>query len=150
MLKPPLPSLITMIGRNAASDALALDLSSPRHNARKPATELAPPTSTPNSVRWIFGMASGSASTSFPDRADATTSGIGGAAITLAGLSGSINLPAAGSGGAMVDLDSSVVATGPTTGVGTASAEGAAAAGSRLAIAPVTVSRPCSSTVTRE
>ena len=41
MPSPPEPSLITMIGRSSASGALARDLSSPRHSARKPAIELA-------------------------------------------------------------------------------------------------------------
>ena len=52
MPSPLLLSFTTMIGRNAASAAFDLDLSSPRHSARKPPTEFAPPTSTPNSVRW--------------------------------------------------------------------------------------------------
>src|SRR6185437_5285395 len=51
MPSPLLPSLITMIGCSAASGAFDRDLSRPRHSARKPPTELAPPTSTPNSVR---------------------------------------------------------------------------------------------------
>ena len=52
MPSPLLPSLITMIGRNVVSAAFDLDFRSPRHSARKPGSELAPPTSTPNSVRW--------------------------------------------------------------------------------------------------
>src|SRR5947207_438391 len=82
------------------------------------------------------------------------------AATTPTGLSGSINLLAAASGGAMIDFDSTsgvagvtrgflsaslfgavwVVATGPTTGAGAGSAEGAAgeaATGFCFAIAPV-------------
>ena len=38
---PVLLSLIMMIGRNAASGAFDLDLSRPRHSARKPPTEFA-------------------------------------------------------------------------------------------------------------
>ena len=90
-----MPSLITMIGRNVVSAAFDLDFRSPRHSARKPASEFAPPTSTPNSVRWTatpMGAAcgaSGSAS-SAGDGADATTSGIGAAMMAFAGFSGSI------------------------------------------------------------
>ena len=40
-----------MIGRNVVSAAFDLDFRRPRHSARRPATEFAPPTSTPNSVR---------------------------------------------------------------------------------------------------
>ena len=57
MPSPLLPSLITMIGCSAASGALDRDLSRPRHSARKPPTELAPPTSTPNSVRLTASWA---------------------------------------------------------------------------------------------
>jgi hypothetical protein len=51
MPRPLLFSLITMIGRNVVRAAFDFDLRSPRHSARKPLTEFAPPTSTPNSVR---------------------------------------------------------------------------------------------------
>ena len=47
---PVLLSLIMMIGCNAANGAFDRDLSRPRHSARKPPTEFAPPTSTANSV----------------------------------------------------------------------------------------------------
>ena len=56
MPSPLVPSLITMIGRSAASGAFDRDFSSPRHSARRPSSELAPPTSTPNSVRWTGGL----------------------------------------------------------------------------------------------
>ena len=78
MPSPPVPSLITMIGRNAASGAFDFDFNSPRHSARRPATELAPPTSTPNSVRCSDAWAR--SSSPLPRRRrrrDATTSGIG-------------------------------------------------------------------------
>src|SRR6266496_837653 len=119
MPKPPEPSLITMIGRSSASGALARDLSSPRHSARKPAIELALPTSTPNSVRWIFGSGTSAAScsASSADGAAATTSGIGAAEMTLMGLSGSISLLAAGSGGAIIDFDSTSGVAGVTAGL---------------------------------
>src|SRR5256885_5233766 len=119
MPKPPEPSLITMIGRNSASGALARDLSSPRHSARKPAIELALPTSTPNSVRWIFGSGTSatSCSASSADGDFATTSGIGAAEMTLMGLSGSISLLAAGSGGAIIDFDSTSGVAGVTAGL---------------------------------
>src|SRR5438445_1193866 len=51
MPSPPVASLMTMIGRNAASGAFDLDFNTPSHNARRPFTELALPRSTPNSVR---------------------------------------------------------------------------------------------------
>ena len=51
MPSPLVLSLMTMIGRNAASGAFDLDFNSPRHSMRRPFTELAVPRSTPNSVR---------------------------------------------------------------------------------------------------
>src|ERR1700681_1559761 len=103
MQRPLLPSLTTMIGRSVVNAAFDLDLRSPRHSARKPLSELAPPTSTPNSVRCtarLDAAGDASASASSPDGADATTSGSGGAT-----GSGSISFPAAKSGGAMIDFD---------------------------------------------
>src|SRR6202022_4194854 len=80
-----------------------------RHSARRPLTEFAPPTSTPNSVRCTesFGTAAwdASASASSAGEADATTSGIGAAVIVFAGFSGSISFAAAASGGAIIDFD---------------------------------------------
>src|ERR1700735_957817 len=110
MPSPVLLSFTMMIGRNAASGAFALDLRSPRHSARNPPTELAPPTSTPNSVRWtldIDSVASGPSSAATAGGAEATASGgwaggIGDAVMVLDGalggaaaLGGSISLPAA-------------------------------------------------------
>src|SRR5437899_7743626 len=105
MPSPPVASLMTMIGRNAVRVAFDLDFNSPSHNARRPFTELALPRSTPNSVRRseTFGAASSSASASVADGATATTSGIGLAITGFGALPGSISLPAAGSGGAIID-----------------------------------------------
>ncbi len=108
MPSPLLPSLITMIGRNVVNAAFDLDFRSPRHSARKPPSEFAPPTSTPNSVRWTasLGAAAWDASDSVSSAGgvDATTSGIGAAMTAFAGFSGSINFPAAASGGANIDF----------------------------------------------
>src|ERR1700716_317166 len=99
MPSPVLLSFTTMIGRNAASGAFDLDLSNPRHNARRPLTEFAPPTSTPNSVRWTATLGDAgwdtSASGSSAAGADATTSGLGTAAMAFAGALGSISFAAA-------------------------------------------------------
>src|ERR1700689_717848 len=78
--KPLLFSLMTMMGRSVVSAALDLDLRSPCQSARKPGIELAPPTSTPNSVCWatssgLVADAPGAAS-SDAFGATATTSGI--------------------------------------------------------------------------
>src|SRR5882757_5474447 len=111
MPSPVLLSLITMIGRNVVSGAFDVDLSSPRHSARSPPTEFAPPTSTANSVRCTASLdaaawdPSGSASSA--GEVAATTSGIGAAVMVFAGFSGSgsLSFAAAGSGGAIIDLD---------------------------------------------
>ena len=82
---------MTMIGRKVVSAAFDLDFRRPRHSARKPPTEFAPPTSTPNSVRWTGSLGrdfAASCSASSVGGADATTSGIGAAVMTFAGLSG--------------------------------------------------------------
>src|SRR5258708_20737493 len=104
MPSPLLLSFTTMIGRSVANDAVDFDLRSPRHSARRPLSELAPPTSTPNSVRctacWAAAACDSFASGLSPDGADATTSGLGG----LTG-SGSVSFPAAESGGAIIDFD---------------------------------------------
>ncbi len=107
MPSPLVFSLMTMIGRNAVSGAFDLDFNSPSHNARSPFTELALPRSTPNSVRRseTFGAVSSSVSASVADGAAATTSGIGLAMTGFGALPGSISLPAAGSGGAIIDCD---------------------------------------------
>ena len=110
---PVLLSFTMMIGRNAASGAFALDLRSPRHNARKPPTELAPPTSTPNSVRWTFDGASAASGSSLAAAggAEATTSGLDAgdagavaATVVLGGGLGS-SFAAAGSGGPIIDFE---------------------------------------------
>src|SRR6266481_2322576 len=104
MPRPVLLSFTTMIGRIVASYAVYFDLRRPRHSARRPLSELAPPTSTPNSVRWTACWAAAACdafgSGVFPGAADATASGLGG----VTG-SGSVNFPAAESGGAMIDFD---------------------------------------------
>ena len=98
MPSPLLLSFIMMIGRNAANGAFALDFRSPRHSARNPPTEFAPPTSTPNSVRWTASLGSESV-VSGPSLvaggAEATTSAVGGVLAVLGGVPDSINFPAA-------------------------------------------------------
>src|SRR5712692_10372492 len=138
MPSPLLLSFTTMIGRKVASGAFDFDLRRPRHSARKPPSELALPTSTPNSVRWTAILddacdASGSASSLDPD---ATTSGIGAEVTARAGASGRISFPAAMSGGAMIDFD----ATSGVAGVGAGGVEAVAPADEALA-------GPCSRTV---
>ena len=123
MPSPLLFSLITMIGRNAASAAFDFDFRSPRHSARKPPTEFAPPTSTPNSVRWTASLVSdpvAAGASSAAGGAEATTSGVAGRwrprvriwlglasvlASILGGALDSISFPAAGSGGAIIDFE---------------------------------------------
>src|SRR6185437_4762361 len=121
MPSPLLPSLITMIGRNVVNTAFDLDFRSPSHSARNPASEFAPPTSTPNSVRWMASLgavaADASGSMSSAGAADATTSGLGVADVAFASLSGSINLAAAASGGAMIDLAATHGTDGVAAGV---------------------------------
>ncbi len=82
MPSPLLPSLITMIGCSAASGAFDLVLTSPRQSARKPPTEFAPPTSTPNSVRFTMSGGDAGLAASAPawsaGGADAMTVGAGG------------------------------------------------------------------------
>src|ERR1700730_9427968 len=141
MPSPLLPSLITMIGCNVVSAAFALHFKSPRHSARRPATELAPPTSTPNSVRWTGTCSAAAAGAgdfaSSAAETEATTAGGGGAGAATtasAGFSGPISFEAAASGGAISDLDAiSDVAGGATGvtagGVGAACATAAAVAG---------------------
>jgi hypothetical protein len=95
-----------MIGCKVNSGPFDRDFNNPRHSARSPATELALPTSTPNWVLWTaaFGALVSSASASLVGAG--VTSGIGLAVTVLAGLlGGSISVPAAGSGGAIIDLD---------------------------------------------
>jgi hypothetical protein len=105
----PLPfSLITMIGRSVVRAAFDRDLRSPRHRARKPGMEFAPPTSTPNSVRLTTVSAtvaaeSGSAASGVVG-ATATISGIGADVTVFGGVGDSISFPAAGSGGAIIDF----------------------------------------------
>src|SRR5437763_12600853 len=208
MPSPLLPSLTTIIGRSVVNAAFDLDFRSPSHSARNPGSEFAPPTSTPNSVRWMASLgavaADASASMFSTAAADATISGLSVADVALVALSGSINFATAPSGGAMIDLAATsgadgatavidvfwaadeaatacsgaadsiaglsgvfatTVTTGDKPGAGlgfnaaagcgsviaiTGTACDAGAARLCLAIAPVTESRPCSNTVTRE
>src|SRR6266852_1225035 len=115
MPSPLLLSFTTMIGRNAASGAFDFDLRRPRHSARRPPSELALPTSTPNSVRWTATLG-GSRSATSPACADATTSGIGDAVIALIGVSDGINFPAGASGGASIDFEAISGVAGVTAG----------------------------------
>src|SRR5215213_1951833 len=106
---PLLFSRITMIGRNAPSGAFDLDFKRPRHNARKPPTEFAPPTSTPKSVRWTATLIPKAGNASDPalsagGGSEATTCRSCTMGVAFAPLSGSTNLLAAASGGAMIDL----------------------------------------------
>jgi hypothetical protein len=96
---PPLPSLTTMIGSSFAS--AEFDFRRPRHIARKPLTELAPPTSTANSVRWMAGLEDVVWDESGSVDADVTISA--GAKVLAAAFSGSSNFAAAASGGAISD-----------------------------------------------
>lgn len=116
MPSPVLLSFTTMIGCNSASGAFALDLRSPRHSARKPPSEFALPTSTPNSVRCTatFGSVSTASGSVL---VEATTSGIGAATMGLAGFSGSISFDAAESGGAIIiDFGAASDAVGDVAG----------------------------------
>src|ERR1700682_1056336 len=101
-----------MIGRNVVSAAFERDFSNPRHKARRSPTELAPPTSTPNSVRRTVATLAGAVSDasgpgSSAVRVDATVSVLGAAGEVLAGFSGSISFAAPESGGA-IDRESVV------------------------------------------
>src|SRR5665213_52372 len=126
-----------MIGRNVIKTAFERDFSRPRHSARKPGTEFAPPMSTPN---WVFcatrpedatgadSLASGfsAASVLSAGGVDATTSGIGTEATAFAGFSGSISFEAAASGGAIIDFAGTNGGGGG--GIGAAAAASAAGA----------------------
>src|ERR1700690_1134139 len=120
MPSPLLPSLITMIGRSFVKATFERDLRSPRQAARKPGSELAPPTSTPNSVRWTASLDAGAAvSASVSSSAggiEADTSGTGAAVAFFGGGLGSINFPAAGSGGAIIDFDATSGVVGVAAG----------------------------------
>jgi hypothetical protein len=88
---------------------LERDFRSPRQSARKPGIELAPPTSTPNSVREATssGAAADEADSGSSDAFGATeaTSGVDADGGIFGSEGGSSNFPAAGSGGAMIDFD---------------------------------------------
>src|SRR5258707_13612998 len=135
MPSPLLLSLTTMTGRSVANEAVDFDLRSPRHSARRPLSELVPPTSTPNSVRctacWAAAACDSFASGLSTDGADAVTSGLGG----VTG-SGSISFPAAESGGAMIDFDamSGVAGVAAAFEIPCAGDEAATAACSRSAV----------------
>jgi hypothetical protein len=118
---------MTMIGRNVVSAAFDFDLKSPRQSARNPATEFAPPTSTPNSVRCTGSLGAAdsepSPSTTLSSSAtEATTSGKGAAVIVFAGLSGSVDFAGAGSVAVVIDF---VVTTGAVGTAGVFEAGGA-------------------------
>src|SRR5260370_28031684 len=115
MPSPLLLSFTTMIGRKLASGAFDFDLRRPRHSARSPPSELALPTSAPNSVRWTATLG-GSRSALSAACADATTSGIGDAVIALIGVSDGINFPAGASGGASIDFEAINGVAGVTAG----------------------------------
>ena len=121
MPSPLLLSLMTMIGRNVVSAAFDLDLRSPRHSARKPGSEFAPPTSIPNSVRWTANLGaadaeSDSAASSAGEVEATITSGMGSAVMVFGGALGSINFPAAGSGGPIMDFAATSGVGGVTAG----------------------------------
>src|SRR3979490_1271430 len=110
MPSPLLFSFTTIIGRSVINinGAFDFNLSRPRHSARKPPIELAPPTSTPNSVRRTASLAAADGSSGCAAAADATAatpSGIGAAVTVFAGASGSISFAAGVSGGASIDFD---------------------------------------------
>src|SRR5882724_155081 len=121
MPSPLLLSLMTMIGRNVVNAPFDLDLRSPRHSARKPGSEFAPPISIPNSVRWTTnlgtaGSESDSATSSAGEVEATTNSGMGSAVTVFGGALGSINFPAAGSGGPIIDFAATSGAGGVTAG----------------------------------
>src|SRR5882724_379715 len=121
MPSPLLLSLMTMIGRKVVNEAFDLDLRSPRHSARKPESEFAPPTSIPNSVRWTANLGaadaeSDSAASSAGEVEATITSGMGSAVTVFGGALGSINFPAAGSGGPIMDFAATSGVGGVTAG----------------------------------
>src|ERR1700676_1824409 len=119
MPSPLEPSLITTIGRNVVKAAFALDFRSPRHSARKPLSEFALPTSTPNSVRCTATFAGAASDASDPASSaggDAATSGRGAFSTPFMGFSGSISFEAAASGGAMIDFDATSGVAGVAAG----------------------------------
>ena len=68
--------------------------------------ELAPPRSTPNSVRWTaISDVAFDAAGSGAAGAEAMASGTGAAVMISGGCSGTVSFVAAGSGGAIIDLD---------------------------------------------
>src|SRR5258708_14768499 len=108
------------IGGRAVNAAFALDFKSRRHSARKPLSEFALPTSTPNSVGWtatLAGASDASELSSLAAGAAATTSGLAAGSAALAGFSGSISFEAAASGGAMIDFDATSGVAGVAAGV---------------------------------
>src|SRR5260370_775772 len=114
------PSLMAASGRRGVTAASALDSKTPRHSARKPLSEFALPTSTPNSVRWtatLAGASDASELSSLAAGAAATTSGLAAGSAALAGFSGSISFEAAASGGAMIDFDATSGVAGVAAGV---------------------------------
>ena len=123
---PVLFSLIMMMGCNAANGALDRDLSRPRHSARKPPSEFAPPTSTANSVfctstlGGVDGAASAFSVSGFSLAGTAATTvraGVGVAA-AMAPNSGVAGFPAEASGGAGSDLEAVDGTTGACRGHG--------------------------------
>src|SRR6185437_536338 len=127
MPSPVLLSRNTMIGCNSASAALLLwVLSRPRHSARKPPIELAPPSSTANSVRWIVefsaslpaSASSSGFSSSFGDAAAAFASSAGvGGAVTGTGAGAALAVFAVSLVVSLVvSLDASIIRGAPGSG----------------------------------
>src|SRR5260370_7370740 len=113
-------SRMMRIGGGAVNAEFVLVLKSPRHSARKPLSEFALPTSTPNSVRWtatLAGASDASELSSLAAGAAATTSGLAAGSAALADFSGSISFVAAASGGAMIDFDATSGVAGVAAGV---------------------------------
>src|SRR6185312_12169522 len=123
---PVLFSLIMIMGCNAANGALDRDLSRPRHSARKPPSEFAPPTSTANSVfctstlGGVDGAASAFSVSGFPLAGTAATTvraGVGVAA-AMAPNSGAVGFPAEASAGAGSDFEAVDGTTGTSASAG--------------------------------
>src|ERR1700732_1999392 len=127
MPSPLLLSLMTMIGRNVVSAAFDLDLRSPRHSARKPGSEFAPPTSIPNSVRWTANLGAADAESDSAASSAGAGLGSGGGAAVTGGFSAA---------GAVVAL---VVPTADTAGPGDDFWAAAGISGGAVACGDVTV-----------
>ena len=106
MPSPPLPSFTTMIGRNAASGAFDFDFNRPRHSARRPSDRIgaADIDAEFGSLHRDFGSRRLRRVRVGADGADARLPASALTVTVCFGASGSISLPAAASGGAIIDF----------------------------------------------